>query len=226
MKKKLFLAAALSAAATPCTAATYIDTVNSFLGGTGYGVFDNSPSYTGPSGPGTFSAAAVTSFDGAGIALGGKTGTPGRIVVSFSSGAVIDGAGADFRTFDTIGVTEGIAVEASQDGVAYFNVGTTAGNFAQSCSFALPCASSFDLSSAGLSSARFFRLTAVQGAGCVQNYPECYDFDTLEAINFASGAVPEPSTWALLILGFGAVGGAMRRRTRSAAQVRTSIRFA
>jgi len=27
------------------------------------------------------------------------------------------------------------------------------------------------------------------------------------------GAVPEPATWALLILGFGAVGAAMRRRT-------------
>ena len=30
---------------------------------------------------------------------------------------------------------------------------------------------------------------------------------------FANGAVPEPSTWAMLILGFGAVGGVMRRRS-------------
>ena len=30
------------------------------------------------------------------------------------------------------------------------------------------------------------------------------------------GAVPEPSTWALLILGFGAIGGAMRRRVSGA----------
>lgn len=37
-------------------------------------------------------------------------------------------------------------------------------------------------------------------------------------INFSyslSGAVPEPSTWALVILGFGAVGGAMRKRSRT-----------
>ena len=37
----------------------------------------------------------------------------------------------------------------------------------------------------------------------------------------AANMVPEPSTWALMILGFGAVGGAMRRRN-----VRTAVRFA
>ncbi len=31
----------------------------------------------------------------------------------------------------------------------------------------------------------------------------------------ATGAVPEPATWAMLIAGFGAVGGAMRRRSTS-----------
>lgn len=34
------------------------------------------------------------------------------------------------------------------------------------------------------------------------------------------GGVPEPATWALMILGFGAVGGAMRRRQAVAANVR------
>lgn len=29
---------------------------------------------------------------------------------------------------------------------------------------------------------------------------------------FTAGAVPEPATWVLMILGFGAVGGALRRR--------------
>ncbi len=35
----------------------------------------------------------------------------------------------------------------------------------------------------------------------------------LDAVS-VQGAVPEPATWALLILGFGVVGGAMRQRSR------------
>lgn len=34
-------------------------------------------------------------------------------------------------------------------------------------------------------------------------------------INFSVAAVPEPSTWAMLIIGFGLTGAAMRRRTRA-----------
>ncbi len=37
-----------------------------------------------------------------------------------------------------------------------------------------------------------------------------------------TGAVPEPATWALMILGMGAVGFAMRRRSK----VNTTVRFA
>ena len=36
--------------------------------------------------------------------------------------------------------------------------------------------------------------------------------NSFEFDNLATDAVPEPATWALMILGFGAIGGAMRRR--------------
>ena len=38
----------------------------------------------------------------------------------------------------------------------------------------------------------------------------------------APGAVPEPATWGMMLLGFGAAGYAMRRRTK----VRTNVSFA
>ena len=70
-------------------------------------------------------------------------------------------------------------------------------------------------------------------------YPKCtgfFSFDgthptaaihraLLQDINtqFHLSSVPEPSTWALMILGFGAVGGALRRRQRVTARVRPEL---
>ena len=42
------------------------------------------------------------------------------------------------------------------------------------------------------------------------------------SVSTLAGAVPEPTTWGMMILGFGAMGYAMRRR----AKVRTSVSFA
>ena len=39
-------------------------------------------------------------------------------------------------------------------------------------------------------------------------------------IDVRSTAVPEPATWAMLMLGFGAMGAAMRRRTQVTMRVR------
>ena len=50
-----------------------------------------------------------------------------------------------------------------------------------------------------------------------RNDPSCNFLDNVSV----TAGVPEPATWALMILGFGAVGGAMRRR-----KVQTSVRFA
>ena len=52
-----------------------------------------------------------------------------------------------------------------------------------------------------------FRIAAVNG----QNINTGVD-------NIAIGAVPEPSTWLMMLLGFGAIGGAMRR-TRSRTKI-------
>lgn len=43
--------------------------------------------------------------------------------------------------------------------------------------------------------------------------------NAFEIDNLAINAVPEPSTWAMMILGFGLIGGALRRRTRTTARI-------
>lgn len=48
---------------------------------------------------------------------------------------------------------------------------------------------------------------------------------TVDAVPLVN-AVPEPSTWAMLILGFGAVGGALRRRASAASSSRVQLTYA
>lgn len=43
--------------------------------------------------------------------------------------------------------------------------------------------------------------------------------------NITLTAVPEPTTWALFILGFGAIGATMRRRTAKIGSVKSALRF-
>ena len=43
--------------------------------------------------------------------------------------------------------------------------------------------------------------------------------------NVSLAAVPEPASWGLMILGFGLVGGAMRRRSAGAGRSRASLRY-
>ena len=56
-----------------------------------------------------------------------------------------------------------------------------------------------------------------RGVGWQGGSDEAWGLDNLKIYGtLATGAVPEPATWALLILGFGAVGGAMRKRSQVA----------
>jgi len=192
---------------TDLASAVTIDTVVSFAPGAGYGVMNNnSASYSGPSGAGTFDASAVTVLDGAALALGGTTDSPGQIVVKFSTGSVINGPGADLVTYDTFGHSEGIIVEASADGSTFLLLGLNSGSLPTLCSPAVPCASYFDLAAAGLTSASFFRLTVTDLV--VFNFPQAYDLDTVEALHFQPNVseVPLPAALPLFATGLGAFG--------------------
>lgn len=48
-----------------------------------------------------------------------------------------------------------------------------------------------------------------------------FEFD-----NIGIAAVPEPTTWALFILGFGMIGAALRRRSRAVRDIKAKLNFA
>ena len=74
---------------------------------------------------------------------------------------------------------------------------------------------SYSTSAPNIASVRFDRIENSSGSGL-------FPIDDVTFGALSAGGVPEPSVWAFLILGFGAVGGAMRRSTK----VRTRVRFA
>lgn len=62
--------------------------------------------------------------------------------------------------------------------------------------------------------ANFTSLSSLTITGS-QEFPEF----AIDNVVLSAAAVPEPATWGLMILGFGAVGGAMRRRRSVTAKV-------
>lgn len=76
-------------------------------------------------------------------------------------------------------------------------------------------------------SAQFVRFTM---SNCPQDEPFATSSCSIGEVAFRTaslaGAVPEPSTWAMLILGFGTVGGAMRRRSGMAKASRMGLSVA
>ena len=76
----------------------------------------------------------------------------------------------------------------------------------------------------GLTSSPFDSLQVSQGGFGVGT-----GYAVLDNVSFGQGtmaAVPEPTTWALFVLGFGAIGGAMRARTRKSITSRLALRLA
>ena len=92
----------------------------------------------------------------------------------------------------------------STDGVTFSDV--LSGEFSRGTG-ALLGAETFGLSGA----ARFVQLSL---SGNHQQYPEYYGYAPvgLSEVRFGGSAVPEPATWAMMIAGFGLVGGAIRAR--------------
>jgi hypothetical protein len=161
----------------------------------------------------------------------------GEFYVDFDLGGfrLFDGMGQDFNVYEAdFGAVEFDEVDilVSINGTDFFSVSNTSGtgldlagdevhgnaNFRQS----------YDLGGAvaalGGNQFQFVRIEGTNGGpiGGINDF----DFDGLGFANFQAvgnmGAVPEPTTWAMLILGFGMVGGTMRRRGSQSMRLRTA----
>jgi hypothetical protein len=209
----LGLAAILAFSASTLHALPFADSVISFQAGVDFGVDDESDgTYGGVSGEGVFDPLAVTNLDGAVLGLGGGgTGEPGTIIMRFTAGEVIDGAGADLRFYDTFSFADGFSLDISADGSAFSHVFTFAGDLGKfTCSASSPCATDVDLVGSGFEKASYLRISTAGNSG--QGFPAGYTLDAVEALHFQASPVPEPGTFVLFNTGLAMLTVVRRRK--------------
>ncbi|WP_419809882.1 PEPxxWA-CTERM sorting domain-containing protein [Sphingomonas sp.] len=233
-----FVAIAAAVAATPATAQSY-DAFTTFNGTQGAGNF-----YYGLANPatpdvsGTFFTANTNCFiDGStclqeaanhdvpGVAKGGMPAFQYGTVNVPQDRLLIHPSNTDDVTFavfvaPTAGFYRLSATFNVQDinpsGVDIFSVGTTNGG--------LPLTFA-NIGSIGAGNTTFttftgpVRLGASEALGYAVGRQGTYNNDSTGLQFSVLAGVPEPTTWSLMILGFGAIGGAMRRRARTTTTV-------
>lgn len=134
-------------------------------------------------------------------------GVGGSIVVRFDDN-VLTGSGnadKDLWIFEVGPDVEDTTVEVSTDGLTWLGVGGVGGSTA---------GVDLDAFGYGIAAAfRYVRLTDVAALDGTSGGTVGADIDAIGAISTrAAPGIPEPATWAMMILGFGAVGSVVRRR--------------
>jgi hypothetical protein len=139
-------------------------------------------------------------------------GVGGQLVVRFTDN-VLTGSNNDdddLWIFEIGPDIEDTTVEVSTNGIAWFSVGLVTG-----------ATRGIDIDAFGFDSTSAFsyvRLTDVADEGGISGGTVGADIDAVGAISTrATPGIPEPSTWAMMIAGFGLAGGALRRRRFSVA---------
>jgi hypothetical protein len=147
---------------------------------------------------------AITSltFDFAGEQWRAAAATSDRLKFQYLVGAtsIASGTWVDFSALDVLSLINGQSTAVALDGNADANRalynGTITGlNIAAGQSFG-------------------FRWVDLDGPGGADHGLAIDDL-TINATTAATSAVPEPATWGMIILGFGAMAGAVRRRNQT-----------
>jgi len=137
-------------------------------------------------------------------------GVGGELVLRFLDN-VLTGSNSnadDLWIFEIGPDVEDTTVDVSTDGVTWLSVGLVSG-----------ATRGIDIDAFGFDSSSAFswvRLTDVANEGGASGATVGADIDAVGAISTrASGVIPEPSAWALMLLGFTGLGSALRRARRA-----------
>lgn len=132
------------------------------------------------------------------------------VTYNFGSAVGIDRLALWNEDASGIGV---LGLSTSLDGVTFTNLGSF-NPFNTTFNVDYPA----EVFSFAATSAQYVRFTMTECPQSGGNFVGCAIGEVAFRSAAVDNAIPEPSTWALLILGFGAVGGAMRGRRLRLAQ--------
>ncbi len=192
MKKTVFLAAAALAAAVPAHAVTVVTNTGNSATPSDLSVFEDFEDDVADG-----STVFANSVENVALRPVGSTG---------NFGAVLGGATRTF-TFARPTVAFGL-LAGSVDSYNRLRLTFADGTFED-----------YD-GSASAGANAYFTFTRGAGDSRIASVTLASDTNSFEFDNVAMGAVPEPTTWAMMILGFGVIGAAIRRRRTTVAALR------
>lgn len=162
---------------------------------------------TGDSGSFSFPGVTVSSTSGFGNGFSGVSDTTlGNLYgYSIGGGSKWFGFPTGTATFNFAGTTNSFGFYTTGLQTSFGTTLTVSMNGANATTFNLPVNVNGGASYFGFTTASAFNTVTIDRPG--------FDAWGIDRVSYNLGAVPEPSTWALMILGFGAIGAAMRRRS-------------
>lgn len=126
------------------------------------------------------------------------------VTVGFTDEIVLDGVGDDLFVGETGGNGEQADIFVSSDFINFILLGTATDN----------ALTGFDLADIGwVGQVKAVKIVGLDNLGASPGFDVTY----IQALPGAFQGVPEPATWALMIMGFGLAGSAVRRRRTTTA---------